>query len=77
MPRADALRGMSHTQPAVLKTFYSFLLLVPPSPRSPPQPSSGGGSFLRSLGVGAQGGAWQPMRQDRGPFCARKCVAHR
>lgn len=22
-------------------------------------------------------GAWQPMRQDRGPFCARKCVAHR
>lgn len=45
-----------HTQPTVLRTFYSFFLLVTPYPRSKPKPRSGGGSVLRTPGVGVQGG---------------------
>lgn len=50
-----------HTQPVVLKTFYSFLLLLSliPDPKAPA--GSGGGSVLRSPGVRAQGqfsGQW-------------------
>ena len=58
---------MSHTH--IASCAQNILLLLTPHLRCMLEPSSGGGSVLRSPGVRAHGGAWQPVRQDWGLFC--------